>query len=271
MEYCKRLDMHTHTDNSPDGNEAIMYMCEVALENKLRAIAFTDHCEVDTISSNNYIMKSVDQAYFEMMKAKDVYRGRIIVNAGIELGQPMFDIENAQKIVNRHKYDIILASLHNRRDGKDYYYMDYTKVDVDEILRDYFENLLEIAKWEGFDSLAHLTYPLRYIKGKYKIDVNLSKYNDYIDEILKTLIKNEKALEINTSGLRQPINETLPPACVVKRFHDFGGKYITTGSDAHKVEHIGFGIDCAMKIAKESGFNYITLFQNRTPSLIPIE
>lgn len=271
MEYRKLLDMHTHTDNSPDGQEAIIHMCEVALERKLRAIAFTDHCEVDTMKDNRYVLKSVDQAYFESIKAKNVYRGRIIVSAGIELGQPTFDLENANMIINRHKYDFILASMHFNKKGEDYYYIDFSKEDINKVLEDYFKNLLETAKWHGYDSLAHITYPLRYIVGKYNINVDLKKFNDYIDEILKAVIERGKALEINTSGLRQKINDTLPPEYVVKRFKDFGGKYITIGSDAHKVQDIGFGINKAMEIAQRSGFEFVTLYQKRNPIAIPIE
>lgn len=271
MGYTKLMDMHSHTDNSPDGQDAIMYMCEIALDKGLRAISFTDHCEVDTISTNKYAVKAVDQAFYEAVKARNVYTGRIIVGAGVELGQPTFDIDNANMVVNRHNYDIILASMHNKRDGEDYYYVDYSKVDVDELMENYFKDVLETARWDGYDSLAHLTYPIRYIKGKYDIDVDIYKYIDIIDEILKAVASQEKALEINTSGLRQAIKQTLPPKDIVKRFKDFGGKYITIGSDTHNVDNIGYGVDKAMKMCSECGFDFVTLYQNRNPVLIPIE
>ena len=35
-EYKKRMDMHTHTDNSPDGNHSTMYLCECAEQTGLR-------------------------------------------------------------------------------------------------------------------------------------------------------------------------------------------------------------------------------------------
>ena len=53
MTYKNKLDLHTHTDSSPDGENAVMYMCEAAQKNGIRAIAFTDHCETDSKDRKN--------------------------------------------------------------------------------------------------------------------------------------------------------------------------------------------------------------------------
>ena len=50
MDYQKILDMHTHTDNSFDGNHSAMYMCECAEHLGLRGLAFTDHIDIDTLT-----------------------------------------------------------------------------------------------------------------------------------------------------------------------------------------------------------------------------
>ncbi|MDR0314678.1 MAG: histidinol-phosphatase HisJ family protein [Oscillospiraceae bacterium] len=271
MGYKKLLDMHTHTDNSPDGKAAIMHMCECAQSLGLRAIAFTDHCEVDDYAGNKDSAKCVKQAYFEAKKAQNVYRGRLIVSVGVELGQPNFDVQTAQSILTEYDYDIVLASLHNLRDRPDFYFMDYNNESVHDILEEYFKEIIKITKWGNFDSLAHLTYPLRYITGKFKIKVDLNKYTHYTDEILKILAYSGKALELNTSGLRQPISDTMPPKSIIKRFKELGGEFVTIGSDAHEVKDIGSGLDTAMQMLKDNGFNYTTLYQSRVPMPIPIE
>ena len=51
------MDMHVHSDNSPDGHHSPMYICESAVDKGLRAIAFTDHCEVDKFFSQKYILQ----------------------------------------------------------------------------------------------------------------------------------------------------------------------------------------------------------------------
>ena len=42
-----KVDLHVHTDNSPDGVHSPMFVCEHSVKNSLRAVAMTDHCEID--------------------------------------------------------------------------------------------------------------------------------------------------------------------------------------------------------------------------------
>lgn len=270
MDFKNLLDMHVHTDSSPDGEHAPTLLCEYALRRGLRAIAFTDHCEVDTFYSEHYD-RTIRQAYFEATKARAVFRGSIIVSIGVELGQSIQNIPLAEKIVRDMNYDVVLASTHCVRGMKDFYFLDYKDCDVPALLKQYFEEVLETVEWGGFDVLTHLTYPLRYICGDHGIEVDLEPYRGIIDSILKGLAEKDKALEINTSGLRQKYGKLSPEFEVVRRFRELGGKYITVGSDAHNVADLGKGLREGLAVAKQAGFACITLFESRTPILIEIK
>ena len=138
------------------------------------------------------------------------------------------------------------------------------------LLDKYFEEMLLLSKWNGFDTLAHLTYPLRYIMGNYGIKVDLKKYDGIVDEIFKTVIGNGKALEINTSGLRQKIGVTMPTVDYVRRFKELGGELLTIGSDAHFTEHVDAGINEGFAIAQAAGFEYVTYFEKHKPVMVKI-
>lgn len=269
MEFKKLTDMHMHTDNSPDGVHSTMYMCEQAELKGMRAVAFTDHCEVDAYYKDNYD-KSGLQAYFEVAKARHVYSGKLLVLEGIELGQAVYDPELAQDIIDEYNYDIVLGSIHNLRNREDFWTLDCGQKDVEPLLQEYFEELIALTQWGRFDVLAHLTYPLRYMIGERGLKVDLDRFGDKIDQILRKLVSDSKALEINTSGLRQPLGTTLPTADIVQRFRDLGGEYITIGSDAHNADDIGSGVETGLKIAQACGFTCVTIFQNHTPVQIPI-
>ena len=129
----------------------------------------------------------------------------------------------------------------------------------------------ELAAWAKFATFAHRTYPLRYIVGEHHIDVDMTRYQKDIDEIFSLLAEKDKPLEINTSGLRQPIGRTMPDESLVRRFKEMGGKYITVGSDSHYIEHMGAGIEQGMQIAKNCGFDSVLIFRHRQPVEIPIE
>ena len=271
--YKNRIDLHMHTSSSFDGNYSAELMCESAVKNELAVIAFTDHFDVDFFERHNLDFRQ-KSSYEDICSAQKAFEGRIKVLRGIELGQPAYDVELTEKSLARYDYDFVIGSIHNLREMPDFGDLDYPNLTQDEIyslLDKYFEEELILAKWNGFDTLAHLTYPMRYIVQSGRFNTDLSRYYDITDEIFKVLISNGKALEINTSGLRQPIGKTMPTENYVRRFRELGGELLTLGSDAHFTEHVGAGIDNGYEIAENCGFKYVTYFRNRKPVQIKIE
>ena len=65
------------------------------------------------------------------------------------------------------------------------------------------------------------------------------------------------ALEINTSGLRSPAEETFPSPAVVARFHAIGGRAVTIGSDAHTVDSFAWALADGYESAAEAGFSSV--------------
>lgn len=263
-------DMHTHSDNSPDGNHSVMLMVESAVQKGLQYYAITDHCEMQLFYKDNFSL-AVKQSYFDIQKAANIFRGQIQVITGIELGQPTADIELSEKLLNDIPYDFVLGSTHYMPGMDDFCFLDYNKYNPTELFEKYLAEELRLAKWGGFDVLAHLTYPLRYIEGEFGYPIDIKKYEGEITQILKELIAKGKGLEINTSGLRQKLGRTMPDLWCVKLFRKLGGKIITFGSDSHFAEVIGANIEDGMKLAKEAGFNTYCIYQERKPVFLPLE
>lgn len=269
MKYTNIIDMHTHSDNSFDGNHSCVMMCEGAIKKESMGIAITDHCEID---AKNFDFRAFTTNQFvETFMAKQSFEGKLLVLQGLEIGQAIYNKQLSEQILNDFKYDFVLGSIHNLENMEDFYYLNYKNYDIDKLLTQYFENELKLCQWNKFDSLAHLTYPLRYIVAREHIDVDITKYYNIIDEIFATLIKNDKALELNTSGLFMDIEDTLPNKELIKRFHDMGGKYVTIGSDSHYYDRVCQGIETGMDILKECGYDSFTIFENRQPLTITIE
>ena len=270
--YKNIVDLHVHTDNSFDGNHSATFFCERAEMLELRALAFTDHCEVDQYKGDAQYEKRIFQAFFEVAKVVSAFRGKILVLNGIELGQPTYDVETAEEIISHYGYDLVIGSIHNLRGGEDFYFMENLSMEeAKKLLKEYFNEIIEMIKWGKFDVLAHLTYPLRYFYAKSNLDIDLDEFKEQIDEILSLLVENNIALEINTAALRQPLNKLSPDVDILKRFKMLGGKYVSVGSDAHYAEHLAADIDMAYNAALEAGFEHITFFEKRTPMLMRIK
>lgn len=283
MNFNNLIDLHTHTNFSPDAESSPEEMCERAMELGFKAYAITDHCDcnfwhtpehyTDDVSGLNDLMmygagKYAQESIAAQIKLKEKYAGRLNLLCGIELGQPLQNIEKAEKIISNPALDFIIGSHHQNRGMDDFYYLQYDKMDTCEIYRlidSYFCEMLDMCRWGKFDVLGHLTYPLRYMCS---VSIDLGIYEEIIREIFCTLIKSGKGIEINSSGLRQKYGKTFPDIKYVKLFKELGGEIITLGSDAHTAADIGKGIAASAEIAKAAGFRYIAYFKNRKPEFI---
>lgn len=271
--YKNRIDLHMHTSSSFDGNYSALEMTGSAVANSLATIAFTDHFDVDFYERHNLGVRQ-QTSYEDIMSVVESHSDKIRILRGIEMGQPTYDVELTEKSLARYEYDFVIGSIHNLRNMPDFGDLDYksmTEERIYELLGEYFNEMLLLAKWNGFDTLAHLTYPMRYIVQAGRNEIELSRFDGIVDEIFTTLIKNGKALEINTSGLRQPIGKTMPTENYVRRYRELGGELLTLGSDAHFTEHVGAGIDEGYAIAERCGFEYVTYFKDRKPVKVKIE
>lgn len=267
-------DSHTHSSCSFDAENTVEQMCITAIEKGLYSLAITDHCEVwaiDDVDPEFGDFKEKIPSSFEQCEAcKQKYKSKIKLLSGIELGEPLHDLMLSKKALSFGEFDFVLASVHNLQGEDDFFFLEYTQQNVYEILEKYFKEVLATANYQDFDSLAHLTYPLRYISERADFKIELSRFYPIIDEIFRALIKNNKALEINSSGLRKKIGCTLPDSDLIKRYKDLGGKYITIGSDAHNTTDLGANLEDACIIAKQCGFTHQTIFEKRIPFLIEL-
>ncbi|MBQ2676132.1 MAG: histidinol-phosphatase HisJ family protein [Clostridia bacterium] len=268
MKSQRLFDTHTHSLNSPDGFDSVDEMCRSAIEKGLSVITITDHYEIPDRHIPKY-KAAIYEGYQDILKAKEKYKDKIEVLAGIELGGAKYCVEHSKEVLRLNHYDFVLNSLHGIPGQTDYHDRNYEGYDYNPMLIDYYTELLEQCKLDLFDSLAHLDYPTRYIRLQ-GIAYDESHYTEYTDKILTYLAQNGKALEINTSGLFSPFKQTLPSFNAVKRFRELGGEFITIGSDSHEKELVARGFDEAVDMAYQAGFKYVTYFKDRKPVCVNI-
>lgn len=278
------IDCHTHSRNSFDAdNDTVIERCERAIQLGLDAMAITDHCEVNRYYEKEHYHINFEQKYDdygfrkafedsmdETDSAKALYDGKFNLICGLELGQPLADIEVTEKILSDKRLDFVIASMHELPQHDDFAFLDYTPENVPKLLEENFNEILKIAKWGKFDVLGHITYALRYIQGEQGIEVDMKSYGEIIAEIFRAVIENGKGIEINTSGLRQKYGDTFPTFEYIKMYREMGGEIITVGSDCHKTADLAKGIEEGIQLAKQAGFDRIAYFKNRKPYFLNI-
>lgn len=111
---------------------------------------------------------------------------------------------------------------------------------------------------------GHLDYVVRY-GGYAEKKIDYIEFKEILDEILMNLIRKEKGIEINISGIRYGLNSPHPNIDIIRRYKELGGEIITMGSDAHKVEDLGKDFDIALDVLEQAGFNQVAIYHNRKP------
>lgn len=261
-------DYHMHSLYSPDGRSTISELCVSAIASGMKEIAITDHFE-PTPGDETYSYYNAKSYFFDILLGNTIFDKKLKIKFGVELGQPHLFPESSEKLIETNSYDYVLGSAHKMVDGKDFSEVIYTKDNLSTYCNVYLDELKALAKWNKFDCLGHLDLVKRYA-ALYDLKVNLMEYRERLEEILKIVISNGKGIEVNTSGLRQSSGECLPGLDIIKLYKELGGEIITVGSDSHISSDVGKGISEAIKLVQLAGFDYMTVFTNRQPTMIKI-
>lgn len=266
-------DYHIHSNFSSDAKDTLEDMVKAAVNKGLKQICFTEHQDFKfpyEEGSEGAFSLNTDSYLYELLRIRNKYEKQIKVCFGVELGmQPDAVRENAV-YAKAYDFDMIIGSLH-LVDKYDPYYPNYFSDKTEEEAYGlYFQRIYEnILKFSNFDTLGHLDYVIRYGKDKDK-NYRYEIYKATIDKILAFLIENEKALEINTAGLRKGLKEVHPAIDILKQYKSMGGELITIGSDAHNINDIGGDFIRAEEALNICGFKYYCMYENRMAEFVKL-
>lgn len=113
-----------------------------------------------------------------------------------------------------------------------------------------------------------MDFALRYAPGAAE-KFSYAAYAEVLDAILGHIIRNDKALEINTSKYVLK-NMTNPNIAIVRRYAELGGRLVTFGSDSHVSSRIGEGFTDVAEMLKAAGIKEFAVFRNHIPETFPI-
>ena len=277
LPYKFLADCHSHSNCSFDGEAPMAAMCARAEALGLAYYALTDHCECDQYDGapefgGRKYFDSVRRAWRELEETKKQFP-KLRFLKGIELGQPLQNLPAALDVLSGRDYDVVIGSLHNIAGMRDFYHLgreNLSETQLDAVFKAYFDEMYEMLEWGQFDTLAHITYPLRYVC-KPGERPSFARYAQQLDRIFKKLIETDKALEFNTSRLLCTDAPVLPDREIFSRYHALGGRRVTLGADAHCPENVARGIPEALDMLREIGYTEYTVFAGRRPQQIPIE
>ncbi|ATW23866.1 histidinol-phosphatase HisJ family protein [Candidatus Formimonas warabiya] len=262
-------DYHLHSTNSPDGRLSIEEVCELAIQKGFKEIAFTEHLDYDCPGHIDLLL-DYEKYSEEIDRAREKYFGALNIVKGLEMGLQPQVMERNRDFVRKNPFDFIIGSVHHI-DGLQLFNGDFCQGKRrEEAYRSYLQEVDRLVEtFADFHVLGHMDVIRRY-PGFDDRTISTREYADLIDSILKKLIRSHRGIEVNSSGFRFKLADTLPTLDVVTRYRELGGEIITVGSDAHRTDAVGYKIEEAYQVLKTSGFNYVCLFRNGAPIKVPL-
>lgn len=233
------FDCHTHTKFSADSEMSAVDAIKKA-ESLNLGIIFTEHFD---FGMENFSFDP--KKYFDEYKN---FRGEKIL-LGVEVG-----LQKSARLANKNfiasaDFDMVIGSIHLVDDFDIYYPEFFAGKDKNTAYKKYLAAMIEEISAEDFDVLGHIDYICRTAPYENPA-LDYENFKSEIDEVLKIIVEREKILELNTRRLdkKSVLEELLP---IYRQYKKLGGKFITIGSDAHKVESVGNYFKTALNFAEE--------------------
>lgn len=251
-------DCHVHSHHSVDGSRRLEDYCRAAVAAGLTGITFTEHYDLNPAAEGFNHLHFARYAQ-EVEAVRQKFAGRLEIGLGLELGEPHLYHEAIGTFLLGKKVDFLLGSVHWV--GEKALHLDYGRdCSGEEAYQKYFEEVLRAVQAGNFHVLAHLDLLKRYLSRKCPLDVE--RFREIITAILQEALSRGIGLEVNTSGIRQGLGDTLPGLTILRWYRDLGGEIVTLGSDAHRPEDVGADLSTGLDILSAAGFTRAGYYQN---------
>ena len=267
-------DTHLHSSFSSDSDTPMELMIKQGIRLGMKTLCFTEHydpCYPDTPDGLDFLL-DFENYKKTLFTLKEKYASQIEILYGLELGvQPHL----GRTLANFYKkygndFDFIINSCHIVN-GMDPYYGTYFKeMGATRGLMNYFETILSNLKvFPHYQSVGHLDYVCRYLPESSQTFF-YDHFADVLDEILIEIIERNRALEVNTAGLKYGLDWPNPDISILRRYRELGGELITIGSDAHQPEHMAWEFEKIPDILHRAGFRHYVVFKGKKPVVYDI-
>ena len=262
------LDAHLHTDLSPDSDVPIDVYAAQAVQRGIAEIAITDHVDFEP-GAPAYDFVPFDVRERVVREAAERWGPLgVAIRFGVEITYDSRYEASIRDHLRRHAYDYVIGSVHVYA-GSPYRPESVAGwvagKSLQAVVAPYFDEVERAIRSGLFDTIGHLDFVKRYLV-PYVTPADLAAAPELYERLLVALVETGTALELNTSGLRQPAAETYPSAAVVARYQVLGGTTISAGSDAHRKDAFASGLEEGYRVAAAAGFRELA-FRRGGPRL----
>lgn len=246
------FDSHTHTKFSADSE--MRAADAIARAQSLgRGIIFTEHFDYKLPGETDFTFDAA--AYFSEYEK---FRSDS-VRLGVEVGLRKIARAANKNFLNRADFDFVIGSIHVVDEFDIYNPEFFAGKDKVAAFKKYFAVMAEEISLADFDALGHIDYICRVAPYE-NPEIDYATFKAEIDAVLKIVVERGKILELNTRRLDK-IRGLKELAPVYRQYKNFGGRYVTLGSDAHRAENIGANFERALEFTEELGLTPVSFLR----------
>ena len=258
-----KRDGHVHTPFCPHGTkDRFEDYIEKALTLGMEEISFTEHAPlpkgfIDTTPSKDSAMSWSDlDVYFdELERVKRIYKGKIKINAGLEVDFIEGFESEIKKTLDQigNKLDDAILSVHFLKNNHQYDCLDYSPQFFSEMVESYgsveavYQKYYETVQLSVIADLG-IYKPTRigHITLVHKFQNRFPFSGDektVLTQLLMSIKEKGYSLDYNGAGTAKPLcREPYPPNWVIEEANKLRIPLVY-GSDAHQVKELGQGYD----------------------------
>ncbi len=261
------INYHTHTEYCGHAHGSTDDYAESAIRAGLIELGFADHAPIPEPIREGITMKPEDTEPYirDIFGLRERYRDRLTIRLGFEVDFPLFDTFRRDYFTDP-RIDYLIGSCHFL-DGWAFDHTDYIeefeKRDTNSVYARYYEIVTDMVSSKLFNIVGH--FDLVKIFG-YRAT------RDFIPEIEKIagiMADNTISAEINTRGLKKPVQEIYPAPDILKVFFE-NNVPITISADAHEPDEIDFMLAEAAELARKTGYRRVSGFEQRKRYDLPL-
>jgi histidinol-phosphatase (PHP family) len=255
------IDLHNHTPLCKHAKGEPEEYIKKALEKGIEIYGFADHAPMNFDPKYRMSFEEMEKYEQKITSLSQKY-DNIKILLGYEVD---FTPEIDKRVLNRD-VDYLIGSVHfldNWGFDNPEFIKEWQNRDVEDIYKEYFYLIEQMAKSRMFDIVGHLDL-IKVFGYKPKTPIK-----DLAKNAIKEIKKASMAIEINTSGLRKPVKEIYPSFELLEMVLEENID-ITFSSDAHSPEQVGFMLKETVEEIKKLGFNEAIYFEKRKKHKVKI-
>jgi histidinol-phosphatase (PHP family) len=262
-------DLHTHTYLCKHADGGAEEYVRAAIDRGLTMIGCSDHAPMPDDYDAKHRM-SFDQFEHDykptVLALREKYKGSIDVKFGVE-GDFFPGTEDwVRDFHAANDFDYVIGSVHYLGEwGFDnpIFVHRYDQENIDVVYERYFDHIKRSAESGLFDILGHCDLVKKF---GHRPTKNMA---EILRETMKAIKACDIVIEINTSGLRKPVQEMYPSEEILTIAGELGIP-LTLGSDAHTPGDVGRDFDVALPLIERYGGGVVSVFTRRQRSEVRI-